>query len=215
MGMLDLPFTPSEYILLNADQFAPEAGQDERFTLLLSDGFVSAKALVALLISAAILTNEEENALTLEIRENRGLFLRSRSTNLYLKPSGVIPNWNSYTLESAVIYFAGQLFSTQQENTVYNTVYSLLREDSKSPWRKIVDLVEWGLASSNWLIPVEGDAANAFSIPFICPGKVRDLVLSQPVDPYRELLDSTRINRPAIWKLMQDEITKALNDRKQ
>lgn len=214
MALTDYPFTPSEYLLLNADQFVQEASASDRFTLLLSDGYVSGKALASLLITAAILANEEEGALQIEVRESKGFFMRSHSSNVYIKPVGFPPNWNTYTLESAVLYASGQLYSTQQENTIYNTVYTLLREDSKDPWAKIADLVEWGLASSNWLIPVEGDAAAAFSIPFICPGKVRDLVLDQPIRIYRELLASVQENQPPLWKLMQGEISRALTDRK-
>lgn len=214
MGFIDYPFTPSEYILLNADQFASETGKSDRFSLLLSEGNVSGTELASILITAALLANEGEGSLKMVISNEKSFLGITRSTKLMITPEGIAPNWNSYTLESALLYCANQLVSARMENTVYQTVYTLLRENSKNPWVTVVNLVEWGLVSSNWLIPVEGEAAAAFSIPFICPGKVRDLVLSQPADPYVDLLLATKNSQPDIWKMMQAEISQAFADRK-
>ena len=97
---------------------------------------------------------------------------------------------------------------------IYNTIHAMLVEDRTQPWMKIIELVEWGLASSNWLLPVEGEAAAAFSTPFICPAKVRDLVLAQSPAPVINLLTTCKKTRPEIWRQMMVEINQAFTDRK-
>jgi hypothetical protein len=79
---------------------------------------------------------------------------------------------------------------------------------------EIIELVEWGLASSNWLMPVEGEKLRQRSTtPFICPAKVRELALAQPAAPVMNLLMNCKKSRPEIWKQIVDEISEAFEDR--
>ena len=213
MVFSDLPFTPSEYILLNADKYAPEAKGKQGHNLLCSEGMVDGNHLATMLITSAILVNENENALEIQTGQNKRLFRADTVSHVYLKPHGQPPNWSGYTLENTILFIAGQLVSMQDVNTVRNVTYELIREDCKEPWQKVIGVVEWGLASSNWLIPVEGEAAAAFSTPFICPAKVRDLVLAQPEEPVKNLLSSCKHDRPELWKAMLNEIGLAFRDR--
>jgi hypothetical protein len=64
-------------------------------------------------------------------------------------------------------------------------------------------------------MPVEGEAAAAFSTPFICPAKVRDLAMSQPSTPIVNMLTSCKKNRPELWRQMMTEISEAFEDRRQ
>ncbi len=57
-------------------------------------------------------------------------------------------------------------------------IYSWLK-DRPDPWLKIVEWLSGGWHRATWLIPVEGEAAAAFSTPFICPAKVRELALEK------------------------------------
>lgn len=214
MKITELAFTPSEYILLNADKYAPEAKGKDGHNLLCRDGVVNGPHLAAILVSAALLANQEEKALEIELGESKRLFRLDPVPHVYLRPQGQSPNWNGYTLENTLLFIAGQLFAMQDVNTVRNAVYELVREDRPDPWQKVIETVEWGLASSNWLIPVEGEAAAAFSTPFICPAKVRDLVLAQPEDPVRDLLSSCRLDQPELWKNMLAEVELAFKDRR-
>jgi len=213
MVFSDLPFTPSEYILLNADKYAPEAKGKQGHNLLCSEGMVDGNHLAALLIVSAILVNENENALEIQIGQSKRLFRADTVSHVYLRPQGQPPNWSGYTLENTILFIAGQLVSMQDVNTVRNVTYELIREDCKEPWQKVIEVVEWGLASCNWLIPVEGEAAAAFSTPFICPAKVRDLVLEQPEEPVKRLLSDCKQDRPELWKAMLNEIELAFSDR--
>jgi hypothetical protein len=214
MIFTEFSFTPSEFILLNGDKFAPEAKNEEGHQLLCSDGVVDGNSLAKIIITASILVNEEENALKIEIKEKKNFLGRKKSQSVYLRAEGPAPNWSAYTLESAVLFISGQLFAVQGEYNVYNVVKSILIEDKKHPWQKIIETVEWGLASSNWLIPVEGEATAVFSTPFICPAKVRDLAFAQPIEPIRELLRAYKKNNPETWQLISDEIDQAFKDRK-
>jgi hypothetical protein len=175
---------------------------------------VNGPQLAAILVAVALLANQQEKALEIELGESKRLFRLDPVPHVYVKPQGQPPNWNGYTLENTLLFIAGQLFAMQDVNTVRNVVYELVREDRPDPWQKVIETVEWGLASSNWLIPVEGEAAAAFSTPFICPAKVRDLVLAQPEEPVRDLLSSCRLDQPDLWKNMLAEVDLAFKDRR-
>jgi hypothetical protein len=213
MGLTKFSFTPSEFILLNGDRFSPEVDNGGH-QLLCSDGMVNGNHLAVMMTAAAILANVEENALEIEVRKKKaGLFSTAKEA-LFIHPVGQGPSWNGYTLESAILFSSGQFNAMQGDYTVRNVVYTILQEDRKDPWQKIIEFVEWGLATSNWLIPVEGDAATAFQTPFICPEKVQDLAFSQPEEPIKRLFSDCKRNTPELWKLLLAEINQALTDRR-
>ncbi|MCX6055407.1 MAG: hypothetical protein NTZ74_10945 [Chloroflexi bacterium] len=215
MGLTDFSFTPSELVLLQGEFFAPEAQPKGGHQLLCSDLIVNGHHLAGMMTAAAILANEEEGAIDIEVRQqNKGVFFTKQVSQLFIRPKGQSPNWSGYTLESAILFMAGQLFAQQGDTSVRNVLCSILMEDRPEPWQKIIEFVEWGLASSNWLMPVEGDAAAAFQTPFICPEKVRELAFAQPLDPIRRLLSNCKKNTPETWKLLLAEINQALQDRK-
>jgi hypothetical protein len=212
MSLTGHSFTPSEYILLNGEKFAPPAEGLDSLALLICDGKVSGPRLVVSMLMAAILANESEGGLEILKSEKKGLFNTAPRNELRLRVIRNTLNWSGYTLESAVMFIAGNLFSIQK-NTVYNIIYTLLAKDRPDPWQKVIELVEWGLASSNWLLPVEGEAAAAFSTPFICPARVRELVLEQSAQPVISLLTTFREQRPELHRAITQEIERALKDR--
>ncbi len=214
MALTEYSFTPSEYILLNGDKFAPESRGENQLPLLCSDGSVDGVYLTTLMCAAALLANEFEGALELQLTHKKVAFGLKESSELILRPCGQTPNWNGYTLESGVMFVSSQSYSTRGDHSLRNAIYMLLAKDREHPWEKIVELVEWGLASSNWLMPVEGEAAAAFKTPFICPAKVRDLAISQPSTPIVNMLTSCKKNRPELWRQMMTEISEAFEDRR-
>lgn len=213
MKLTDSPFTPSELILLNGDQFAPEV-KTGGHQLLCSDGMVNGHHLAVMMTAASILANEQEGALEMELRQERKkLFSSGSNLRLFIHPVGQPPSWNGYTLESAVLFAAGQFFAVQGDYSVRSVVYRVLLEDRKQPWQKVIEFVEWGLATSNWLMPVEGDAAKAFQTPFICPEKVQELAFSQPLTPLKQMLATCKKTTPEVWTQLLSEIDLALKDR--
>ena len=198
MPFTDFSFTPSEYILLNGDQFSPETSGANKMPLLCSETLVDGSYLASLMIIAAVLANEEEGALTLQPESTKRMFGLNESTHLVMRPAGHSPSWNGYTLESAILFISSQAYAVPGDYSLQNTVFTLLAADRPQPWMKIIELVEWGLASSNWLLPVEGEAAAAFSTPFICPAKVRELAQAQPAAPVVNLLSACKKNRPEL-----------------
>lgn len=213
MGLTDYSFTPSEYIFLNGEKFSPESEGNDSLALLCSDKMVNGYRLAVHMILASLLANEAEGALELQIQEKKKIFGGSSKKEIFLCPKPPAPNWSGYTLESAIMFIIGNLYAAQ-EHSLYTTVYVLLAENRSDPWQKIVERVEWGLASSNWLIPVEGEAAAAFSTPFICPGKVRELAIEQPAEPVVSLLSGLRDGRGEVWQSMIADIERAMKDRK-
>jgi hypothetical protein len=159
------------------------------------------------------LVNVEEKAMVIEIHQPKKLLLFNDAKQLLIHPEGQPPSWNGYTLESALLFSSGQLYAIQQDYSVRNVVYTVLHENRKHPWQKVIEFVEWGLATSNWLMPVEGDAAKAFQTPFICPDKVQELAFAQPMEPLKGLFHSCKKNTPEVWKMLLAELDQALKDR--
>lgn len=213
MGLTDFSFTPSEYIFLNGEKFSPESEGNDSLALLCSDKMVNGYRLAIQMILAALLANEAEGALEIKVQEKKTLFGGSSKKDIFLFPKPPAPNWSGYTLESAIMFVIGNLFAAQ-EHSIYTTAYVLLAEKRPDPWQKIIERVEWGLASSNWLIPVQGEAASAFSTPFICPGRVRELAIEQPAEPIVSLLSGLHNGRPEVWQVMVADIERAMKDRK-
>jgi hypothetical protein len=213
MTLTEYSFTPSEFILLNGDKFAPESRGGNKLPLLCSDGSVDGVYLTSLMCTAAVLANELEGALELELLRKKVAFGLKETTELVIRPCGQTPNWNGYTLESGVMFVSSQSYSKKGDHSLRNTIYTMLTKDRPRPWEKIIEMVEWGLASSNWLMPVGAEAAAAFSTPFICPAKVRELALSQPSAPIVNMLTSCKKNRPELWRQMMTEINEAFEER--
>lgn len=213
LTLTDFSFTPSEYIFLNGEKFVPAAEGSECTPLLCSDTNVNGRQLAVLLVMGAILANESEGVLKIESHEKKKIFGGVARSDIYLHVIQAAPNWSGYTLESAVMFLASRLFSSQA-HTLYNVVHTLLAADRQYPWQKIIELVEWGLVSSNWLIPVKGDAVGAFSTPFICPGNVRELALEQPAKPIIFIIEGCKQRRPELWQRMTGEIEQAMRDRR-
>ncbi|MBA3074356.1 MAG: hypothetical protein FP831_12210, partial [Anaerolineae bacterium] len=118
MKLTDSAFTPSELILLNGDKFAPEV-ESNGHQLLCSDGMVNGHYLAVMMTAAAILANEEEGALVVELREQKKrLFSSASTTRVFIRPVGQPPSWNGYTLESAILFSAGQFFAVQGDYSV-------------------------------------------------------------------------------------------------
>lgn len=212
MGIADFSFTPSEYILLNGEKFASEAVGKNQLPLLYNDTSVDGYVLAKVMLTAAILANESESTLKMELNHKKGLFLVSPKSELILHPLTTPVRWNGYTLESTILVILTSLNDAQKETTISNLINSMLVKGREEPWQKVIAMVEWGLASSNWLIPVKGDAVSAFSTPFICPAKVRDLAIAQPTEPVIALLENCRVDRPEIWQVLLAGIEQSLND---
>lgn len=215
MHLYEYSFTPSEYILLSGEKFSSEKTGENSIPLLASDATVDGPTLANLMCMAAILANEEEQAIVLELSSNKSLFGLKESTRLIIRPTRNAANWNGFTLESGVAFFATQAYAVSGDYSVKNTIYTILAEDRAKPWTKIIEMVEWGLAASNWLMPVGEQAASAFSTPFICPSNVRDLVQAQPSSVVINLLTTCKKARPEIWRQMNLEITEAFENRRQ
>lgn len=214
MHLYEYSFTPSEYILLSGEKFSPEKTGENAIPLLASDGSVDGPYLANLICIAAILANEDEQAIELEMITTKSLFGLKESTHLIIRPTRKTANWNGFTLESGVAFFATQAYAVSGDYSVQNTIFTLLAEEREKPWMKIIETVAWGLAASNWLMPVGNEAATAFSTPFICPSNVRDLVQAQDATVVINLLTNCKKTRPEIWRQMNLEIAQAFEARK-
>jgi hypothetical protein len=205
----ELSFTPSEYILLNGDQFSEEDSGVKSIQLLCSEHTVNGPILAAHMLVAAILANEADGGLAIELEQVRKPF-SPKPTSLHMHLRSPRPKWSGMTLEDSMLNMVSAARSTLGDNTLGSILKQLFSQKSAIPWTRVIELVEWGLASNNWLIPVEGNASSAFTTPFICPAHVARLALSQPAEPVLQLLKECRTSRPEVWAILRDEIARAL-----
>lgn len=205
----ELSFTPSEYMLLNGDQFSEEDSGVNCIQLLCSDHSVNGPILAAHMLVAAILANEADGGLTLGLELERKPF-SPKPKSMHLQLRSPRPRWSGMTLEDSILNIVSAARSTQGDNTLGAILKQLFSQKQVKPWLRVIELVEWGLASNNWLIPVEGGASSAFTTPFVCPAHVARLAIAQPAEPVMQLLTECRTNRPEVWTIMRDEIARAL-----
>jgi hypothetical protein len=177
--------------------------------MLCSHYVVNGPILAAHMLVGAILANEADGGLSLELQEERKL-LSSGKRSLRLVPLSPRPRWSGMTLEDALVNLTASARSSMSDNSIAGILSILFGQKPVKPWVRIVNIVEMGLASNNWLIPVNGSAASAFTTPFICPARVRDLVVAQPEEPIVELLKNCRTNRPMIWELLRSDVARSL-----
>jgi len=205
----ELSFTPSEYMLLNGDQFSEEDSGSNSIQLLCSDLTVNGPILAAHMLVAAILANEADGGLAIELEFERKPF-SPKPKFLHLHLQSPRPRWSGMTLEDSLLNLVSAARSAQGDNTLGSILKQLFSQKPMRPWTRVIELVEWGLASNNWLIPVEGGASSAFTTPFVCPAHVSRLALSQPAEPVLKLLKECRTSRPEVWSLMRDEIARTI-----
>lgn len=205
----ELSFTPSEYMLLNGDRFSEEDTGGNSIQLLCSDRVVNGPILAAHMLVGAILANEADGGLALELEIDRKPF-STKSKSLHLLLRSPRPRWSGMTLEDSLLNLVSTARSTEGDNSLGSILRHLFSQKPTKPWVRVIEIVEWGLASNNWLIPVEGGASSAFTTPFVCPAHVSRLAVSQPGEPILQLLNDCRTSRPEVWTLMRDEIARNL-----
>lgn len=205
----ELSFTPSEYMLLNGERFSEEEKGENGFQLLCSESLVNGPILAAHMLVGSILANEADKGLALQMDVDRKPF-SSKPKLLRLILLSPRPKWSGLTLEDSLLNLVGATRSTMGDNSLGAILQQLFNQKKTKPWKRVIEIVEWGLASNNWLIPVEGTAASAFTTPFVCPAHVGRLALAQPAEPILKLLNDCRTNRPEIWTILRDEIAKSL-----
>jgi hypothetical protein len=214
MDSVTTTFTPSELVLLKGNEFVDKGRPFDTLTLISNGQAVRQKALVQCVIAAAILASEQHRDIRLEVREKKVLFGLAKPRTLYIEPTGAAFDWPEGTIEASIPVLAKSLKDKKGTNEVRNLVYSWLGQDSSNPFHHAIAKVHAGLGKRNLLEKVEKKVLVILkSTAFAFPESTGALLANQPVGPVKNLLESCEIARPEVWKLLNDQILKAINSR--
>lgn len=205
------PFSPSELILLNGEQFAQKAGlfrsNVELFHIKVK---VSTQQLGQAILAAGVLANEQAGAIRLEVRHGY-------PGTLLAVPCKRVA-WPADSLESEVFRLARVLPPGEESDEVSAIIWAWIRGGCVNPWLLTVGMVAAGLAARGLL---ETDKAKRladffFVAPtrYVLPERTASLVAQQPVEPIRQLLWACQQNRPQVWDLLVKQIEAAVNERR-
>ncbi len=202
------PFTPSELILLNGEQFAQKAGLfRSNVGLFHVKAKVSTQQLGQAMLAAGVLANEQAGAIRLDVRPSSLLAVPCKRVA-----------WPAHSLESEVFRLARVLPPGEESDEVSAIIWAWFREGCSNPWLRTVGLVAAGLIARGLL---ETDKARRLadfffvtSTRYVLPERTASLVAQQPVEPVRQLLGTCQHNRPDVWELLVRQIEAAVNERR-
>jgi len=208
------PFTPSELVLLNGDQFATPVRFGNNVSLVHTEGKVSAEQLGQAILTAAILSAEQAGDLRLEARQKRAMMGLRKVTTLYAVPGRNASPWPEGSLERQLGPLAQRLLTDKGQNEVSNVIYAWLGQDSAVPWTVAIDHVKQGLATRGLLETVEEKKLKLFtSKSYLVTDRTAALVAKQPLAAVHDLLATMQRDRPEVWQLLTNQIRDAVRRR--
>jgi len=208
--------TPSEFVYLNGEKFAPKAGVLGKTRLLHMEFDVNATSLVQAILAAAFLTLEQQGTLRLEIRPKKALFGLVASQGLYADSVGPMAAWHDQTLEYAMPGLAYQLATDHSQNEVYKIVYTWLGQDVAAPFEEVLSRVKSGLAARGLLETRQDKFLKIFTrTSYTCPETTRQLAVAQPIQAVQQLFAGCQQARPELWEKLNKEIKRAVSARQE
>ena len=207
------PFTPSELVLLNGQLFAEKAWVGN-VSLLHTEAKVSATQLGQAMFATAFLAADQAGSIQLQVRQKKVLLGLGKADALFADPGDPAIPWPEPSLEGRLRGLAERWQHNKGQNEVANVLYSLLGQDSVSPWQEAVDLVKAGLAARGLLRKVEERKLKILVFShYELPESTSAMLLAQPVEPVQQLLADCKSSRPQAWKLLVAAINKAVKQR--
>lgn len=207
------PFTASELVLLNGDQFSKSARLGG-FELLQGGAKVSADQLGLNAIAAAFLANEQMGAIRLEIRPQKKLFGLMTATPIFVELTSGDNQWPAGTLEAAILDILRQRQATGKPTEVHQVIYDWLGEDSSAPWSDVLTNVQRGLAGRGLLEMTQEKKMKIFTTTrFELPHSTATLAQQYPPSPAQQLLSQAQQSRKDIWDKLSGQIRQAISNR--
>jgi hypothetical protein len=199
--------TSSELVYFNGQLFAQKVmmGNHE---LVHNNTKVSVNQLADAMLLAAILDNESNGAIKLEMKTSKAMFgmLTTHSVNVNL--AGTKNDNPENTLESSVYQVAERLIKGKggQPVTVEDIIYNFFSEDVAWPQKNIIGMVLSALYKRGLLLTNE---KNNY-IPY--PDTLK-LIESQSVEPVQKNISNSEKSRPELHALLLKQIQSGLKKR--
>ncbi len=199
--------TSSELVYFNGQLFAQKVmmGNHE---LVHNNTKVSVNQLTDAVLLAAILDNESNGTIKLEMKTSKGLFgmLTTHSVNVNL--TGTKNARPDDTLESSIYQIAERLIKGKggQAVTVEDIIYNFFSEDVAWPQKNIIGMVLNGLYKRGLLLTNE---KNNY-VPY--PDTIK-LIESQSVESVQKIISTSEKSRPELHALLLKQIQSGLKKR--
>lgn len=210
-----LPLVPSEIVALRGDVFAPSAGVFNSWKLAGSETKVSGPPLAQVMLAAAFLALEKAGDIRLaQGKKKAALGLREVDTVL------VIPGEQSYSWPEgsfeARISSSSRNLQDSNRNNVKDLVHNALGEDASLVWDWALRLAHSGMAKRG-LLEAEakkGLLSGGLTRYNLTP-QTHDALSRANPEEIRALLQSCERNRPGLFQLLNHEIKKGFDSRKE
>lgn len=207
------PLTPSELVFLNGQLFAEKAWIGN-VSLLHTDAKVSAAQLGQAVLAAAFLAADQAGSIRLEVRQKKVFLGLGKADALFADPGDPAVAWPEPSLESRLRQWAEWWQHRKGQNYVSYVLYSLLGQDSTSPWQEVLEMVKTGLATRGLLQKIKERKLKILTFShYELPESTAAMLLRQPVEPVQQLLTECQSYRPQLWKLLVADIKKAIKMR--
>lgn len=206
--------TPSEVVLLYADQFAPEGTllKGGNWTSLTTGAKVGYTDLTAALLSAALLANEQAGLLRLRMQAKKAMMgLKTVNTVVvdFLQDAVV---WPEGTFE----WMAVEGMRGQQPREAADLFTGLLLMNSTYPHTLAANIASVGLEKRGLLTTEEKKKLMIISVMnFKTTDETRRAMEASPPGPVRQLLDQCRQTRPDIYQGLADAAKAAIGNRRE
>ena len=206
--------TPSELVYLNGEIFAQKAGVFNKVQLLHTNLSVNMVQLAQMAVVAAFLANEQAGTLRLELRAKKALLGLSTVQALYAEPCGPLRQWPPHTVEAVLSPYAERFKAEKNTNEVYSILYAWLGQDWPSPFKEVIDRIQYGLGVRTLLEMHEEKKLKIFTVrSYTLPDSTRALLQSFPPAPVQQMLRQCEQTRPQVWKALLEQVKKAISAR--
>ncbi|HWI64715.1 MAG TPA: DUF4339 domain-containing protein [Symbiobacteriaceae bacterium] len=205
--------TPSEVVLLHADQFVGEGTllKGGNWTSLTTGAKVGYMELTQTLLTAALLANEQAGAVRLRMQPKKAM-LGLKSTNVALVEYVQDAVWPEGTLE----WIAVEGMRGQKPREAEDLFTGMLLMDSTYPHTLAGNIACVGLEKRGLLSTEEKKKLLIVSVMnFKVTDETRAAMAACPPPAVRQLLDQCRQSRPDLFQALADAAKAALGNRRE
>ncbi|HYF95878.1 MAG TPA: DUF4339 domain-containing protein [Symbiobacteriaceae bacterium] len=206
--------TPSEVVLLFADQFAGEGTMMKggNWTSLTTGAKVGYLDLTAALLSAAILANEQAGSLRLRMQPKKAMFGLKTVNVAMVEYVQDPPDWPEGTFE----WIAVEGMRGMQPREAADLFTGMLLMDSTYPHTLAANIACVGLEKRGLLSTEEKKKLLIIStMNFKVTDRTRWAMETCPPGPVRQLLDQCRQSRPDVYQGLAEAAAKAIGNRRE
>ncbi len=206
------PFSPSELVLLNGEQFGTKAMLPvHNVELPHTDQKVNGADVARAMLAVAFLACEQAGSIRLALQPRKAMMGLRTEMDLIAEPG---PAPGAPFPQGSFEWVIASLVAAHGRLQVSAIVHHLLLKDTADADRQCLEVAKQILHERGLLTREQVKAALIFTVNkyHITPGAAA-LLRQHSVQPVRQLLDGARTGRPDIWSALTTQIVAGTNSR--